>query len=92
MPKQTTVAQTGNILVAEAMRQCAPDVMAAYPITPQSPIYEKLSEWDGRGEVGARMMRVESEHSAMAACISASMSGQGAKARSQAIPGMLLST
>ena len=66
---------TGNHAAAFGARLCRPKVIAAYPITPQSPIYEKLSEWDGKGELGARMMRVESEHSAMAACISASATG-----------------
>jgi pyruvate/2-oxoacid:ferredoxin oxidoreductase alpha subunit len=66
---------TGNHAAAYGARLARPQVIAAYPITPQSPIYEKLSEWDGQGVLGARMMRVESEHSAMAACISASLTG-----------------
>ena len=66
---------SGNHAAAYGARLARPKVIAAYPITPQSPIYEKLSEWDGKGELGARMMRVESEHSAMAACISASLAG-----------------
>lgn len=66
---------TGNYSAAYGARLARPRVIAAYPITPQSPIYEKLSEWDGKGELGGRMMRVESEHSAMAACISASLTG-----------------
>ena len=66
---------TGNHAAAYGARLARPRVIAAYPITPQSPIYEKISEWDGQGVLGARMMRVESEHSAMAACISASLTG-----------------
>jgi pyruvate/2-oxoacid:ferredoxin oxidoreductase alpha subunit len=66
---------TGNHAAAYGARLARPQVIAAYPITPQSPIYEKLSEWDGKKELGGRMMRVESEHSAMAACISASLTG-----------------
>jgi len=66
---------TGNHAAAYGARLSRPQVIAAYPITPQSPIYEILSEWDGKGELGGRMMRVESEHSAMAACISASLTG-----------------
>jgi pyruvate ferredoxin oxidoreductase alpha subunit len=66
---------TGNYAAAYGARLSRPRVIAAYPITPQSPIYEKLSEWDGKGELGGRMMRVESEHSAMAACIAASLTG-----------------
>ena len=65
----------GNHAAAYGAKLARPQVIAAYPITPQSPIYEKLSEWDGAGTLGARMMRVESEHSAMAACISASLTG-----------------
>ena len=66
---------TGNHAAAYGARLARPKVVAAYPITPQSPIYEKFSEWDGKGELEGRMMRVESEHSAMAACISASLTG-----------------
>ncbi len=66
---------TGNHAVASAVRLCRPQIVAAYPITPQTPIYEKLSDWDASGELGGMMMRVESEHSAMAACLSASLAG-----------------
>ena len=66
---------TGNTAVAEAVRLCRPNVIAAYPITPQTPIYEKLSDWEDSGQMGGKMMRVESEHSAMAACLSASLAG-----------------
>ncbi len=65
----------GNEAAAYGARLSRPKVIAAYPITPQSPIYEKLSEWDIAGVLGARMMRVESEHSAMAACLGAAMTG-----------------
>jgi pyruvate/2-oxoacid:ferredoxin oxidoreductase alpha subunit len=66
---------SGNHAVAEAARLCRPQLVAAYPITPQTPIYEKLSDWDAAGELGCAMMRVESEHSAMAVCLSASLAG-----------------
>ncbi len=66
---------TGNHAVAEAVRLCRPDVVAAYPITPQTPIYEQLSDWDAEGELGGTMVKVESEHSAMATCLSASLTG-----------------
>lgn len=65
----------GNDAAAYGARLARPNIIAAYPITPQSPIYERLSEWETRGILGARMMRVESEHSAMAACIAASLTG-----------------
>ncbi len=66
---------TGNHAVAEAVKLCRPDVVAAYPITPQTPIYEQLSDWDSTGELGGTMVKVESEHSAMATCLSASLTG-----------------
>lgn len=66
---------TGNYAIAEAVRLCRVQLVAAYPITPQTPIYEKLSEWQSQGKLGGLMMRMESEHSAMAACISASLTG-----------------
>jgi pyruvate/2-oxoacid:ferredoxin oxidoreductase alpha subunit len=66
---------TGNDGVAHAVRLCRTPVIAAYPITPQTSIYEKLSEWEASGELKGIMMRTESEHSAMAACIAASLTG-----------------
>jgi pyruvate/2-oxoacid:ferredoxin oxidoreductase alpha subunit len=66
---------TGNHAAAEAVRLCRAQLVAAYPITPQTPIYEKLSDWEAAGELGGLMMRMESEHSAMAACLSASLTG-----------------
>jgi pyruvate/2-oxoacid:ferredoxin oxidoreductase alpha subunit len=66
---------SGNYAVAEAVHLAKVQFVAAYPITPQTPIYEKLSEMENKGELNGIMMRVESEHSAMAACISASLTG-----------------
>ena len=66
---------TGNHAVANAVRLCRTPVIAAYPITPQTAIYEKLSEWEASGKIQGIMMRTESEHSAMAACIAASLTG-----------------
>lgn len=66
---------TGNHAVAHAVRLCRTPFIAAYPITPQTPIYEKLSEWEASGVLHGVMMRTESEHSAMAACIGASLTG-----------------
>jgi len=51
MPTQKTVATTGNLVVAEAMRQCAPDVVAAYPITPQTTIVEEYAKYVAQGRV-----------------------------------------
>ncbi len=66
---------SGNYAVAEAVRLARVQFVAAYPITPQTPIYEKLSEMENQGTLTGMMMRTESEHSAMAACISASLTG-----------------
>ncbi|MDI9609186.1 MAG: transketolase C-terminal domain-containing protein [Candidatus Verstraetearchaeota archaeon] len=66
---------TGNHAVAYGVKAARAEVIAAYPITPQTQIIEKLSEFIERGEMGAKFMRVESEHSAMAACIGASACG-----------------
>jgi pyruvate/2-oxoacid:ferredoxin oxidoreductase alpha subunit len=65
----------GNYAVAEAVRLARVQFVAAYPITPQTPIYERLSDMELEGKLAGVMMRTESEHSAMAACISASMTG-----------------
>lgn len=75
MATQRTVASTGNIVVAEAMRQCAPDVVAAYPITPQTTIVEEFAGFVAKGLVHTEYVTVESEHSAMSACIGASAAG-----------------
>ena len=66
---------TGNHAVAHAVKLCRTPLIAAYPITPQTAIYEKLSEWEASGILKGIMMRTESEHSAMASCIAASLTG-----------------
>jgi pyruvate/2-oxoacid:ferredoxin oxidoreductase alpha subunit len=66
---------TGNHAVAHAVKLCRTPLIAAYPITPQTAIYEKLSEWETSGKLKGIMMRTESEHSAMASCIAASLTG-----------------
>ena len=66
---------TGNGAVAWGARLSKVEVIAAYPITPQTTIVEKLSEWVESGELDARFIRVESEHSAMSAIIGASAAG-----------------
>ncbi|HQP56210.1 MAG TPA: hypothetical protein PLN83_08875 [Syntrophorhabdus sp.] len=66
---------TGNYAIAEAVRLAKAQLISAYPITPQTPIYEKLSEMEAQGTLPGIMVRVESEHSAMAMCISASLTG-----------------
>ncbi|WP_321505421.1 transketolase C-terminal domain-containing protein [uncultured Methanoregula sp.] len=66
---------TGNKAVAEAVKQAGPAVVAAYPITPQTEIVEQIAEFVSSGELKSRYIAVESEHSAMAACIGASITG-----------------
>ncbi len=69
------LALTGGYAIAEALRQINPDVMAVYPITPQTPIIESFSKKVADGLAQTKMIQVESEHSAMSACIGASASG-----------------
>lgn len=69
------VAVTGNEAVAEALRQVNPDVSAAYPITPATDIMQRFTGFVSNGQVKTEMVLVESEHSAMSACIGASAAG-----------------
>ena len=66
---------TGNRGVAEAVREAKPGVIAAYPITPQTEIVELIAQFVAGGTMAATYIPVESEHSAMAACIGASAAG-----------------
>ncbi len=75
MPIQKTIAATGNTLVAEAIRQCDPDVIPAYPITPQTTVVEELAKFVADGRMHAEYVNVESEHSAMSAAVGASAAG-----------------
>ena len=65
----------GSHAVSEAVRLARTQVISAYPITPQTHIVEQLSEYCANGTLDARFLRVESEHSAMAALIGAASSG-----------------
>ncbi|MBI1910617.1 MAG: pyruvate ferredoxin oxidoreductase [Deltaproteobacteria bacterium] len=69
------VGLTGNSAVAYAMKQINPDVCAAYPITPSTAIIEDFSGYVADGAVETELITVESEHSAMSACIGASAAG-----------------
>jgi len=69
------LALTGNEAVAQAMRQINPDVLAAYPITPQTEIVMAFSQFVADGLVDTETIPVESEHSAMSACVGAAASG-----------------
>jgi pyruvate ferredoxin oxidoreductase alpha subunit len=68
-------AMTGGTAAAEFLRQVNPDVMAVYPITPQTPIIETFAKMKADGKVSTEMIQVESEHSAMSAVIGASAAG-----------------
>ncbi|NQT07421.1 MAG: pyruvate ferredoxin oxidoreductase [Candidatus Omnitrophica bacterium] len=69
------VALTGNEAVATAMKQIGPDVVAAYPITPQTSLMQKFASFVADGEVDTEMILVESEHSAMSAAVGAAAAG-----------------
>jgi pyruvate ferredoxin oxidoreductase alpha subunit len=66
---------TGHQVVANAMRQVEPDVVAAYPITPQSEIVEYFSQFVADGKVDTEVVTVESEHSAMSSCVGSAAAG-----------------
>ncbi len=69
------LAKTGNEAFAYAMKQINPDVVAAYPITPSTEIVQLFSNYVSDGEVDTEYVPVESEHSAMTACIGAAVCG-----------------
>jgi len=68
-------AITGAESAAEAMRQINPDVVAAYPITPQTEVMQKFASYHANGLVDSELVRVESEHSAMSCSVGASAGG-----------------
>lgn len=68
-------ALDGNAAVAEAMRQINPDVVAAYPITPQTSIVQTFAQFVADGLVDTEYITVESEHSALSACVGAAAAG-----------------
>ncbi|HOK41812.1 MAG TPA: pyruvate ferredoxin oxidoreductase [bacterium] len=65
----------GNATCAEAVKMANVDVIAAYPITPQTPVIEKLALEKEKGNLKAEYIFVESEHSSMAVCIGAASAG-----------------
>ena len=75
MVKQTLQGLNGDEAVAYATKQVNPDVVAAYPITPQTIIVERYSEYVADGEVDSEFVAVESEHSAMSCSVGASAAG-----------------
>jgi pyruvate ferredoxin oxidoreductase alpha subunit len=71
----TRVGVEVSIAIADAVKLANPDVIAAYPITPQTHIVEHLAELVADGELDAEYIPVESEHSAMSACLGSAASG-----------------
>ncbi|HEY5789062.1 MAG TPA: transketolase C-terminal domain-containing protein [Gammaproteobacteria bacterium] len=71
----TRMLLSGNHAVSWAARLARPQVIPVYPITPQSPIMEKLGDFSAQGQISADILTPESEHSAMAAAIAASLGG-----------------
>ncbi|MFH1835427.1 MAG: pyruvate synthase subunit PorA [Methanobacteriota archaeon] len=61
--------------IAEAVKAIRPDVIAAYPITPQTHVVERLSDFVADGELKTEYINVESEFSALSACLGASATG-----------------
>ncbi len=64
-----------SVAIGEVVKQANADVVAAYPITPQTHVVEHLAELVANGELDAQYIPVESEHSAMSACLGASAVG-----------------
>ena len=71
----TIMIDTGNYIAAKAAVLARPQVVAAYPITPQTTLVEGIANYKGTGEYKGEYICVESEHSAMSACIGASEAG-----------------
>lgn len=65
----------GNYAASQALRQSQVDVVAAYPITPSTPIVENYGAYQANGYVDGEFVMVESEHAAMSGCIGAAASG-----------------
>ncbi|MBU7022696.1 MAG: pyruvate ferredoxin oxidoreductase [Theionarchaea archaeon] len=68
-------ALSGNTAVAYAIKQVNPDVVAVYPITPQTVAMERFADYVADGDVDTELIMADSEHSAMSCCIGASLAG-----------------
>ncbi|MBD3189927.1 MAG: pyruvate ferredoxin oxidoreductase [Candidatus Heimdallarchaeota archaeon] len=73
--KPTTMIISGNHAAAYAAKMARVEVVAAYPITPSTPCVEKISEFVDGGTMGAKYIKVESEHSAAGALVGAASTG-----------------
>ena len=76
MELEARVVWDGNTAASQAMRQAQCDVVAAYPITPSTPIVQNYSQYAADGDInGGEFVMVESEHAAMSACVGAAAAG-----------------
>ncbi len=75
MDLQSTEVWDGNYAAAQALRQAQVDVVAAYPITPSTPIVENYGNFVANGYVDGEFVMVESEHAAMSGCVGAAAAG-----------------
>jgi pyruvate/2-oxoacid:ferredoxin oxidoreductase alpha subunit len=66
---------SGNKAAAHGVRLARPDVIAMYPITPQTPLAEELAKFYAEGEIDSEMIEVEGEHTAMSAITGAAVAG-----------------
>lgn len=74
-PSRATLALTGNLAVAQAIRQIDPHVCAAYPITPTTQVMQEVAQFVADGRMETVLVPTESEHSAMSACVGAAAAG-----------------
>ena len=72
---QTVEVWDGNMAASHALRQAQVDVVAAYPITPSTPIVQNYSKFLADGYIDGEFIMVESEHAAMSGCVGASAAG-----------------
>ncbi len=75
MELDSVVVWDGNYAAAQALRQAQVDVVAAYPITPSTPIVENYGKFVSDGYVDGEFVMVESEHAAMSGCVGAAAAG-----------------
>ncbi|KYK36913.1 MAG: pyruvate ferredoxin oxidoreductase [Theionarchaea archaeon] len=68
-------ALSGNAAVAYAIKQVNPDMVAVYPITPQTVAMERFADYVADGEVDTELIMADSEHSALSCCVGASVAG-----------------
>ena len=75
-PRHSLKILKGNFAAAEGAKLCRAGFIPAYPITPQTTIVEALSSMVGKGELDAKYVNMDSEHSVFAAALGAAMAGE----------------